>query len=179
MDLGGLAIAVVGVLGTLSSPVITQRLSQRAKQEEAELRGAQLAEDSAREWQRALYEQKRSCYISMTATSRRYRIELMNYLYAAVKGQVDTSARDSLRTAREAYIASIAETHVTATLSVLEALEPVTTNLSWAFRVVKLVEEGNPGDGWQFEDVEAFLVKLWDQWVVLRQVMRADLGVED
>ena len=179
MDATGLAVAVVAVFGTLLSPVVTQRLSERARQKEFELQRAHRTEDHVYERQQAQYEQKRACYVAMTATSRRYRIELMNYLYATVGRGADVAAPSALRMAREAYIASVAETHMTATAPVLAALESVTSNLSNAFRLIKRMEDGEPDPDWSFERIEAFLVELWNQWVVLRQVMRADLGVED
>src|SRR5215470_565786 len=165
MDVGELAVAVVGVLGTLFSPIVTQRLSARVKREEFELHRAQRGEINTYERQKALYEQKRMCYVGMVASSRRYRIELMNYLHAVAKGAVDDGARSALRVAREAYIASVAETHMTASGPVLGALEPVTDNLSTAFRAIKRFEDGELEPEWSFERIENFLVELWGQWV--------------
>lgn len=62
----------------------------------------------------AALSEKRSCYIVMTAMSRRYRVELMNYLHAVKRGAVDRDIRESLEEARRGYIASFAETQMTA-----------------------------------------------------------------
>jgi hypothetical protein len=115
----------------------------------------------------------------MIATSRRYRIELMNYLYAIRNDRLDATVRESFRAAREAYIASVAETHLTAPDAVLTPLETVTRGLSRAFQLIMRLQDGEPDPDWPVERLEAYLVGLWDEWAVLRRAMRADLGVPD
>ncbi len=172
-------IAAFGVIGTLVAPIISQRLASRAKRDDAEIeRSHRLAERQQEQIQVALVN-KRNCYISMVATSRRYRIELMNYLYKVKQRTSDTEARDELEEARRPYIESMAEAHLTATLQVLDTIEAVTAGLSKAYRAIKRLENGEPEPGGSFEEIEAYLVELWEKWKYMREAMRQDLGVED
>jgi hypothetical protein len=41
------------------------------------------------------------------------------------------------------------------------------------------LEDGDPEQGGSFEEIEEFLLQLWEEWVTLRRVMREDLGVRD
>lgn len=110
---------------------------------------------------------------------RRYRIEIMDYLYKIKRATVDDAARDELESARRPYIASIAEAHLTATLTVLDTIESVTAGLSRSYRATKHLEDGEPEPEGSFEEIEAFLIQLWGEWRNMREAMRKDLGVED
>ena len=176
---GALIIAIVGVVGTLSSPIVTQRLSSRARREEFEALRIQRQEEYQRERERAVLSDKRACYIAMIATSRRYRVELMNYLHMVDRGEIDHASQESLEDIRRAYIASYAELQMTATSGVMEAVEPVTHGLSKAYRATKHLEHGEPESDGSFEEIREFLLQLWEQWRHLRNAMRNDLKVQD
>jgi hypothetical protein len=179
LDADGFAIAALGVGGTLLSSVITQVLARRSRREEIQAAERQRAEDrdSTREEQR--FDQRRQCYIRMNASSRRYRIALMNYLHGVHRGGVTDDEERDLRDSRGDYIAGVAELQLTAPLNVLDTTRLVTDNLSWAFRAVKQLQAGTPVEHGGFEEIERFLVRLWDDWEVMRAAMRRDLGVPD
>ena len=103
----------------------------------------------------------------------------MNYLYKIKRETLDDVARNELENARRPYIESMAEAHLTATLQVLDTIEVVTAGLSKAYRSIKHLEDGEPEPGGSFEEMETFLVELWDRWKDMREAMRQDLGVED
>jgi hypothetical protein len=178
-ETSAILIAIAGVFGTLAAPIVSQRLSARAKRDEFEMQKSQRIDDRQQEQQQLDFTTKRSCYIAMIATSRRYRIELMNYLYKIKRQTVDDPARDELEGARRPYIASVAEAHLTAPLKVLSAIDPVTSGLSKGYRATKHLEDGEPEPDGSFEEIEAFLIQLWDKWLTMREAMRQDLGVED
>ncbi|MFF5945685.1 hypothetical protein ACFY7X_34055, partial [Streptomyces althioticus] len=81
-----LIVAIVGVLGTLASAVITQALSQRARTRELEqAERVRVAEQTASAEQRRV-EQLRVCYVQLNAHSRHYRDAMLAYAYALKLG---------------------------------------------------------------------------------------------
>ena len=102
-------IAIVGVIGTLLAPIVSQRLSARARREEFDLQRLQQQEEYYRGQQEKVLANKRSCYITMISATRRYRLELMNYLYAVNENTVDSEAKSRLEEARLAVNTSLAE----------------------------------------------------------------------
>jgi hypothetical protein len=172
-----LIVAVVGVLGTLTSPVITQRLSARAREEE--LAAQRLDARDAREHSREVLvlAEKKATYIAFNAATRHYRVELMGYLHAVAERTPDETDRRELHDARRSYSMAVAEMQIMATDSVLAAMGQITTRLTSAYDAVKRLERGEPKPGWSFEETRVRLVSLWDHWEPLRLAMRTDLGV--
>jgi hypothetical protein len=179
MNTTSILIAAVGVIGTLVSPIISQRLASRAKRDDLEIERSHRLDERQQEQRQLALANKRACYIAMVTTSRRYRIEIINYLDKIRRATLDAAARDELENARRPYIESNAEAQLTATLSVLNTIEAVTDGLSKAYRATKHLEDGEPEPGGSFEEMEAFLVEIWDRWKYMREAMRQDLGVED
>jgi hypothetical protein len=178
-DIGAIAIAIVGVVGTLAGAIVSQLLSARARRAEFEIQQYQRKEDYIRERQEAELTNKRSCYIAMMASSRRYRVELMNFLYAVKQEAVDTTARNDLEAARRACVDSIGEVQLVATLKALSTIDPVNSGLSKAYSATKHLEAGEPEPDASFEEINQSLTDLWDQWRYMRDAMRQDLGVKD
>ena len=174
-----LVIAVVGVLGTLAGTIVSQVLSARARRADFDMQRSQRREDYIHERQKADLANKRSCYIAMMASSRRYRVELMNYLYMVKQKTINSDARNDLENARRAYLDSIAEVQIVATLKVLSTIDPVGSGLSKAYHAIKQLQSGEPEPDGSFEEIDRFLKELWDQWRYMREAMRQDLGIED
>ncbi|WP_037605627.1 hypothetical protein [Streptacidiphilus rugosus] len=174
-----LIVAVVGVLGTLTSPVLSQRLSTHARREEqaAQRQDAREARDHARA--ETVQAEKKTAYITFNAAIRRYRVELMNYLHAVAERTPDETDRSELYEARRAYSAAVAEMQIMAADPVLSAMEEITTRLTSAFDAVKKIELGAPKPGWSFEETRAELVTLWNYWGPLREAIRRDLGIAE
>lgn len=84
-----IAIASVGVLGTLAGAAVTQLLSMRARRDDFALQRRQRQEDF-----------KLSCYIAMSTSSRSCRLELMNYLDKLNQQMADDAARNVMEDAR-------------------------------------------------------------------------------
>jgi hypothetical protein len=174
-----LLIAVVGVFGTLFAPIVSQRLSARARREEFELQRLHRQEEYDRERQQEIFVNKRNCYIEIISAARRYRLELMNHLYEVNRGTVDYAASARLEEARLAFGTSFAQAQLTGTLAVLEAVEPIRKGMSDSYQSIKNLEEGAPNPGESFEEVRDFLLGLWDEWPRLHTAIRVDLGVKD
>jgi hypothetical protein len=174
-----LTIAIVGVFGTLLAPVVSQRLSARARREEFDQQRLHKHDEYSREKQEANYASKRACYITLSITARRYRVELMNYLHAVDKGAVDDNANQKLQETRTGFWSSVSETELTGSQIVLEPLGRFRVGVTRAYAAIKNLEEGHPEPNGSFEELRAFLFKIWDEWPEVLTAMRADLDVKD
>jgi hypothetical protein len=160
-----LIIAIVGVLGTLVAPIVSQRLSAGVRREEFERQRSQRKDEYGREQQEKVLAIKRSCYVTVISAARRYRLELMGYLHAVNHGSVDDNARDRLEEARLVFNTSLAETQLTGTASVLEALEPIRKGMSVSYVDIKNIEEQRETESNRsFDEIRIFLLELWDEW---------------
>ncbi|MFE9424798.1 hypothetical protein ACFYNO_17700 [Kitasatospora sp. NPDC006697] len=166
-----LLVAAVGMLGTLTSPVIGQRLTARTKREEAEA----THERARRE---AVHGERKAAYIAFNAASRWYRVEMMNFLHAVDEAAVGDTERTELRASRQAYQAALAEIQILATDEVLAAVGEISTRLTPAFHALKRLEIGAPLPGWSFAETRDFLLGAWEHWLAMHRVMRSDLGLE-
>ena len=174
-----LIVAIVGVVGTLLAPIVSQRLSARARREEFEMQRTQQQDDYRRQQQEKVLMTKRVCYITVISGARRYRLELMRYLFAVKESGVDDAARDRLEEARLAFNTSLAESELTAAGPVREALNPIRKGLSDSYKAIKDLENDIPQVNGSFGDIKSFLLKLWDAWPPAHAAMRDDLGVKE
>ena len=164
-----LVAAVVGVTGTLLAPVLAQRSGAKTQQ------AAQV--QWQREQQHAELVVRRACYIETNAAYRRYRTELMNYLWHVHRNEVTEAGIERLEAARHAHHAAFAEAQMVASPDVLAQLDAVAKALSEGYRRTKCLEEGHPDAGDTFEVIETYLQWIWERWEEMRAVMRTDLGV--
>jgi hypothetical protein len=175
-----LTIAIVGVFGTLSAPIVSQRLSARARREEFDQQRLHRTDEYAREQNDKVFTAKRNCYLGLFIATRRYRAELMSYLYAVNRKAVNEAAQSRLEEARFAFLASVSETQLTGNRTVLDALRPIRAGNTKGYAAIKGLEEGHPEPDGSFEEIRAFLYELWDKgWPQVVEAVRADLGVVD
>ncbi|WP_405873063.1 hypothetical protein [Streptomyces sp. NBC_00005] len=172
-----LVAAVVGVTGTLLAPILAQRSGARAQQAEFKRQQQAAHAQWQREQQHAELVVRRACYIETNAAYRRYRTELMNYLWHVHRNEVTEAGRERLEAARHAHHAAFAEAQMVAAPDVLAQLDAVAKALSEGYRRTKCMEEGHPDEGDTFEVIETYLQWIWERWEEMRAVMRADLGV--
>ena len=177
-DYSAIAIAVVGVFGTLVAPIVSQRLSRRARQDEFEMQRETQQDERQHQREQLEFERKRACYVALMTNARHYRMELMNYLYAVQdKPGVD---RVQLEDARRAYVTSFAEVQLTASIQVLTMIEPFNFGLSKAYAATNYPGDEIPDPNRSLKEVENLLRQLWDQqWNSMRKAMRQDIGVTD
>lgn len=120
---------------------------------------------------------RRACYIETNAAYRRYRIQLMNYLWHVHRNEVTEAGKEGLEAARHTHHAAFAEAQMVASPAVLAQLDDVAKALSEGYRRTKCLEEGNPDPDDTFKVIEAYLQWIWERWKEMRAVLRADLGV--
>lgn len=174
-----LVVAVCGVMGTLLAPVLSQRSQAAALK--ADFERQQVADQvrRRREQERLGLEQRHRCYVETNAAFRKYRVQLMNFLYFVHRGHVDEAASQELEAARQAHHVAFAEAQMVASAPVLAHLDELAMALGQSYRRTKNLEEGHPEDDGSFEEIEAFLNWLWERWNAMRGAMRADLGITD
>ncbi|MFD0355469.1 hypothetical protein ACFVHW_17290 [Streptomyces sp. NPDC127110] len=183
-----LSIALIGMTGTLFAPLLTQRLVGRFQSEQFE-RQERMAEGQwQREQQAAELDVRRACYVAAMAGYRRYRIELMSFLWRAHKAQAEGAAgggageraagRADLEAARQAMHVAFAEAQLVGSDSVVAELDATAERLAQAFYRVLRLDEGDPVPDGDFEAIKADLLGLGERWKEMRAAMRADLGTD-
>jgi uncharacterized membrane protein len=168
--------AVVGVVGTLSSPVLTQRLTQRAKQQELDFQRRQWLDEREEERLRTNLRERRDTYIAVNASARALRRALKNSLFDS---SADVNAE--LEQARAVFGTCYAECQLIATDTVLEVAGSVSGELAAAYGAVKKLVASNQ-ESVIFDSERQELHDLLDGSVRdeiqrLRLVMRVDLGI--
>ncbi|MFI8072953.1 hypothetical protein ACIF85_29775 [Streptomyces sp. NPDC086033] len=174
-----LVVAVVGVTGTLLAPVLAQRSNAKTQKSEFERQQHAIQTQWEREQQREELMTRRTCYIEANAANRRYRIQLMNYLWHVRRSEVTDALRADLEVARQAHHSAFAEVQMVASPDVLSELDVMADALSEGYRRTKCLEEGTPDPDDSFEVIEQYLQWIWDRWKAMRDVMRTDLGVHN
>ncbi|GLX18470.1 MULTISPECIES: hypothetical protein [Streptomyces] len=187
-----LSIALIGMTGTLFAPLLTQRLVGRVQSEQFE-RQERMAEGQWQREQRAAeLDVRRACYVAAMAGYRRYRIELMNFLWLAHKARAAGAAgggagertgeraagRADLEAARQAMHLAFAEAQLVGSEAVVAELDATAERLAEAFYRVLRLDEGDPAPDGDFEAIKADLLGLGERWREMRAVMRADLGTD-
>ncbi|MFC9809759.1 hypothetical protein [Streptomyces griseoaurantiacus] len=168
--------AILGMAGTLLAPVLSQRTQAKALAADFDRQQRALLGEWQRDRSQTEFEKRRACYVATNAAFRRYRVELMNYLWDIRRGGASDAAQQQLEEARHAHHAANAESQMIASDEVLDHLDRLSNALGNAYRRIKDLEEGNPGPNGSFEEIEADLRQFWRRWEEMRSVMRADLG---
>ncbi|WP_143079167.1 hypothetical protein [Streptomyces monashensis] len=173
----GLAAAVVGVTGTLVASVLSQRLLARDQSEQFQRQQQAVEAQWHREQQVAELNRRREGYMQVNASFRRYRTQLINFLWTVHKGAVTPDERELVEEARRDHHSVLAEAQMVASAAVLVELDGMTTALSRVYRRIMFLEEGNPDPDGSFNEIRTDFVQLWERWEGMRAVMRADLGL--
>ncbi|WP_405869740.1 MULTISPECIES: hypothetical protein [unclassified Streptomyces] len=160
--------AVVGVLGTLFAPVLSQRLTARQRADEAEL-----AEH------RRGFEDRRSAYTAMNRASRQFHTLLKDGLHRLRDGVYTEQDRDQLEEARRDYRDRYAEAQMVVPERILDASRTLNSVLAGIDAELKRLDRGLAREG---ESAEQALLDLKDaepRLSAMRLLMREDLGVAD
>lgn len=160
--------AVVGVLGTLLAPVLSQRISAR-----------QRAEDGAAEERRRRFEERRTAYTAMNRASRQFHTLLKDALHRLRDGVYDEPDRERLEEARRDYRDRYAEAQMVVPERILEVSRAVNTVLAGTDAVVKRLDRGLARDGESPEQALLDLKEAEPRLTAMRRLMREDLGVTD
>jgi hypothetical protein len=183
MDLTTLAVAAVGLAGTLTSPLIGQRIAAQTKRQEfhfeTERRRAEL-EEARRQ---SALELKRSIYARLNTAARQYRQELEAYVREIRDHSLDDSGQAAIASARKNFRDVYSEAQMVLPDKVLDAAISVSEDLGEAYGISKRLEIGKPrtipGKGPETLEMagEAVHVTAYDCIARMRQLMREDLGV--
>ncbi|MEV0743100.1 hypothetical protein AB0I51_45915 [Streptomyces sp. NPDC050549] len=160
--------AVVGVLGTLFAPVLSQRLTARQRAEDA-----QVAE------RRRLFEERRDAYTAMNRSSRQFHELLKDALHRIRDGVYTELERDQLEEARREYRDRYAEAQMVVPERVLDASRAVNEVLADIDAAVKRLDRGLAQDSESAEQTLLDLKEVVPRLSAMRQLMRADLGVTE
>ncbi len=95
-----LVVAIVGVTGTLFAPIVSQRLTARARRDEFERERVHRNDEHVREQQKTRFSEKHNRYLSLSISAGRYRIELMKYLHMVHLETLGENARTTVDEAR-------------------------------------------------------------------------------
>ena len=172
-----LVVAIVGVLGTLASALLTQALSLRAKRLEIDAQRQQRLEDRHEERRRTGFTDRRDSCIALNMEGRRFRQALKNCLFEGV----DKRGAE-LEEARQAFTRRYGEAQMILSDTVLKVAGTATGRLAEAYGKVKASQQpGSPQIGpSDREELERFLDReVASALRQLRQAMRRDLGVSD
>lgn len=115
--------------------------------------------------------------MQVNASFRRYRTQLMNFLWTVHKEAVTPDERELVEEARRDHHSVLAEAQMVASAAVLVELDGMTNALSRVYRRIMCLEEGNPDPDGSFNEIRTDFVQLWERWEGMRAVMRADLGL--
>ena len=183
-DYTTLTVAILGVAGTLLSPLLVQRVADRAKREEFDLQSRRRREDrEVNQRQTALLE-RRSIYAKLNTASRRYQRAIEDYLRVLSSGAVLSGASADLAEARNSFRELYSDAQMILPDGVLDAAIAVSAVLGEAYGMVKRLEAGQARDKSVLGPPETFELArrychtdVYDQILQLRQAMRTELGV--
>lgn len=181
-----LAVAVLGVAGTLSSPLLGQRIAARAKEQEFDLQRRQRVEEREAGRRRAQFEERRSIYARLNTAARQYQQALEACARAMAGDNVSEEACAELAHARQSFRDLYSDAQMILPDKVLNAATSVSASLGEAYGMIKRLEAGRPRirtDLNQAETIEMAReyahTTVYNQILELRQLMREDLGVSD
>src|SRR5689334_7399243 len=157
--------AVVGVLGTLFAPVLSQRLTAR-----------QRAEEAGRAEHRRLFEERRAAYTAMNRASRQFHTLLKDALHRLRDGVYTEQERDQLEEARRDYRDRYAEAQMVVPERILQASRSVNVVLAGIDAEVKRLDRGLAREGESPEQALVDLKEVEPRLSAMRRLMRQDLG---
>lgn len=183
MDITTLAVAAVGLAGTLTSPVLAQRVASLAKREEFDFQNRQQREEREAARQQTALDLKRSIYANLNTAARQYRQELEEFIRLLRDSNLDAEARAELAEARDRFRDLYSEAQMTLPDPVLEAAVAVSEALGEAYGIVRRLERGKPrftkeGEAESLETArDRAHVTAYNHITEMRRIMRADLEV--
>ncbi|MFB7225421.1 hypothetical protein [Streptomyces sp. NPDC056227] len=184
-----LAVAVVGVVGTLGAALLTQSRADRSKRMELqalteqqreerrhseELRKAERAEAHARE----LLDLRRSCYITLNTASRQYQTAQVNLLYALRNQDGVDSCLEQLEARRVTHRDSYAEAQMIVPEPVFDTAGEASRSLNRGYGTLKRLAAASPTEQ-ELEAFTDFIDASWGLLSAMRRQMRRDLAIDN
>ncbi|MFI6765809.1 hypothetical protein [Streptomyces sp. NPDC050355] len=174
-----LVIAFLGIVGTLVSGLMSQRLAEKVKSKELDHSERQRAEERQYETERAVEEAFRACYVTLNTASLDYHSELNSFWHALRVGRVTDDLRSRLDDARREHRARYSEAQMRVPDNVLATIDKVHRGLNRMYGVLKRLDGGIPPhrEDESLEQVHTQIVGFWNQLGEMRQIMRRSIGV--
>ena len=160
--------AIVGVLGTLSAPLLLQRMSARHGEQQA-----------AADERRRHFEERRAAYTAMNRACREFNTALKDALHRIRDGVYSDSDRAEVEDVRRTYRDRYAEVQMIVPERVIDAVRAVNKILAEADAAAKRLDRGISRDNESPELALANLKNVEPGLTALTYLMRADLGVKD
>lgn len=160
--------AVVGVLGTLSAPLVTTWVTRRQRMADSQ------AEESRRH-----FEDRRGAYTAMNRASRNFHTVLKDALHRLRDGVYTDDERTRVEEARRDYRDRYAESQMIVPEAVLAASREVNVVLAAVDATAKRIDRGLAGDGESAEQALLDLKAAEPALTAMRRIMREDTGVAD
>ncbi|MET9610647.1 hypothetical protein ABZZ17_37145 [Streptomyces sp. NPDC006512] len=173
MDAGSttaLAVAVVGVVGTLLSALLTQRAAELSRMRQEE-RAEELRE---RRGEAGL---RRACCVALNTASRQYVAALTDQLHALGHEEELRAVRQRLIEARDLHRDVYAEAQMRLPERVLGIAGEVAHALGGVYGSLRRLDDGVPRPGDSVAAAQADIDALWDLLREMRRGMRAEPGV--
>lgn len=177
-DVMTLAVALVGVTGTLVAPMLAQRLALRARQQEIDDQRQQRQE--AREAERLAAAQRdlRAAYLALNASIRAFRRTMRYHLREGTE-----QTRAEMEQARQAFDLRHAEGQLITTHAVMEAARAVSAQLNQVYERIRLLDASAPDTASAKRERAALQSELdgdiHEEIRILRMAMRVELGVSE
>ncbi|WP_158697857.1 hypothetical protein [Streptomyces prunicolor] len=172
-----LVIALVGIIGTLASALLTQRSASSNTLRELERADQQRREERGHQTKQAIVEARRSCYVALNIAARLYQTALTNYLIAIRSGAVTDEIRIDVDEMRRGHRARDAEAQMLVPDDVLIAAGKVNSHLSILYGILRRLDLGEPEPGETIEMAAELRVGTWELLAAMRTIMRRDLGI--
>ncbi|SED99877.1 hypothetical protein SAMN05428954_1543 [Streptomyces sp. 2112.3] len=172
-----IVVAVMGIGGTLSSALLTQRSANRLRLRELEDASRQRIEDREHATRESRIEARRVCYASLNAAALDYLTVLSNFSYALEAGNVTDEIRSEIDQARRDHRARHADAQMTLSNAVMAAADKMSKTAGQVYGVLKRLDSGNAYPEESIEAARASIREFWDHLWVMRREMREDVGI--
>ena len=183
-DVTTVVVAALGVVGTLSSPLLTQWVGNRAKRQEFELEAQRRQEDRHEDSRRSVLQERRAIYAQLNTAARQYEQAVYEYLRVISEVAPTPEQRAELMEARESFRELYSDAQMIIPDKVLATAMEVSAGLGEAYGKAKRLEQRLSGGGAADDPEETIETAraycrgdVYRLIIKLRELMRQDLGV--
>lgn len=183
-DVTTVVVAVLGVAGTLSSPLLTQWVGNRAKRQEFELEAQRRQEDRHEDSRRSVLQERRVIYAQLNTAARQYEQAIYAYLRVISEVVPTPEQRAELMEARESFRELYSDAQMIIPDKVLAAAMEVSAGLGEAYGKARRLEQRLSSGGAADDPEETIETAraycrgdVYRLIINLRELMRQDLGV--
>jgi hypothetical protein len=179
-------VAVVGAIGTLSSPLLTQWIGNRAKRQEFELEAQRRQEDRHEDSRRSLLQERRVIYAQLNTAARQYEQAIYEYLRVISEVAPAPEQLAELVAARKSFRELYSDAQMILPDQVLDSAMDVSAGLGEAYGKARRLER-RPSAGGDAADLREAIQAaraychqdVYRLILDLRALMREDLGVSE